>query len=202
MRKSLTKILAPIAVIVVVVFGALYAIKSQMPVKQPDSANPSAPGTPADVGTTLPDFQLTPIGDASAVKLSELQLAHKAKITLVNFWATWCEACMEEMPSLVALRDAYKDKGFEVVGINLDQNASSVVPHALKQFKIDFPVFQDPENKIADFFDVHAIPLSAVLAADRKILYIENGERNWNDQETRKLLDKWLAGNVSNAANE
>jgi hypothetical protein len=61
-----------------------------------------------------------------------------------------------------------------------------------------FPIFQDPENKIADFFDVHAIPLSAVLTADRKILYIENGERNWNDLETRKMLDKWLSGQVSN----
>lgn len=201
MRKPLAKVLAPIAIIVLVVVGALYVIKSQIPLKQQDSANSgevNAPGTPADVGSVLPDFQLTPIGDGKSAKLSDFH----SKVTLVNFWATWCEACMEEMPSLVALREAYKNKGLEVVGINLDQNASSVVPHAVKQFKIDFPVFQDPENKIADFFDVHAIPLSAVLTADRKILYIENGERNWNDQETRKLLDKWLAGNAKNTQYE
>jgi thiol-disulfide isomerase/thioredoxin len=199
-RKTLAKVLAPIAVIIVIVCGVLYAAKSQMPANQQDSLTPgnpagdsgagNTPTTPVDVGSTLPDFQLTPIGDTKAAKLSSFH----SKITLVNFWATWCEACMEEMPSLVALRDAYQSKGFEVVGINLDQNAAAVVPHALKQFKIDFPIFQDPENKIADYFDVHAIPLSAVLAADRKILYIENGERNWNDRETRQMLDKWLSG--------
>jgi thiol-disulfide isomerase/thioredoxin len=129
-RKSLTKVLAPILIIVVAVFGAVYAMKAKTPEKSQDFANPSAPTAPADVGTVLPDFQLTPIGDGKSAKLSDFH----SKVTLVNFWATWCEACMEEMPSLVQLREAYKDKGFEVVGINLDQNASSVVPHALKQF--------------------------------------------------------------------
>ena len=101
---------------------------------------------------------------------------------------------MEEMPSIVQLRDAYKDKGFEVVGVNLDENSATVVPKAIKQLKIQFPIFQDPENKIAEYFDVHAIPLSVMLNKDRKILYIENGERNWNDQESRTQLEKWLAG--------
>jgi thiol-disulfide isomerase/thioredoxin len=200
-RKTLVKVLIPIAIILIIVIGVLYVLKSQVPVNQPNEAAPLAentPGVPAEVGNTMPDFALTPIGDAKGEKLSELQSSHHAKIMLVNFWATWCEACMEEMPSLVDLREAYKDKGFEVVGINLDQNAASVVPHSLKQYKIGFPVFQDPENKIADFFDVHAIPLSAVLAPDRKILYIENGERNWNDRETRQMLDKWLVGNAQN----
>jgi thiol-disulfide isomerase/thioredoxin len=198
-RKTLIKVLAPIAVIVVIVFGALYTIKSQMPSKQQEplsdggSGAGNTPPKPAEVGSLLPDFQLSPIGDGKEAKLSDVQASHHAKIMLVNFWATWCEACMEEMGSLVALREAYKDKGFEVIGIDLDQNASAVVPRAAKQFKIDFPIFQDPENKVADYFDVHAIPLSAVLTANRKILYIENGERNWNDQETRHWLDKWLA---------
>jgi thiol-disulfide isomerase/thioredoxin len=191
-RNPLIKVILPIIIIVIVAAGALYGIKMQTPVKQQESTtNPSAPATPADVGSVLPDFQLTPISNSKSAKLSDFH----SKVLLVNFWATWCEACMEEMPSLVALREAYKDKGFEVLGINLDQNASSVVPHALKQFKMDFPVFQDPENKIADYFDIHAIPLSVVLTSDRKILYIENGERNWNDQETRKWINKWLAGN-------
>jgi thiol-disulfide isomerase/thioredoxin len=194
-RKSLVKALLPVAVIVAVVVGALYVIKSQLTPKdhpQSTQAQMGAPGssTPADVGSLLPDFQLTALGGGKPAKISDFH----TKVTLINFWATWCEACMEEMPSLVQLRDAYKDKGFEVIGINLDEHPDSVVPKAVKQFKIDFPIYQDPENKIADYFDVHAIPLSAVLGPDRKILYIENGERNWNDQETRASLEKWLAG--------
>jgi thiol-disulfide isomerase/thioredoxin len=195
-RKGLVKALLPVIVIVLVVVGALYVIKAQMPQKAASTGasglgqEAGAPQSGAQVGATLPDFELNGIAGTKSAKLSEFH----GGVTLVNFWATWCEACMEEMPSIVQLRDAYKDKGFEVVGVNLDENGEAVVPKAIKQLKIQFPVFQDHENKIAEYFDVHAIPLSVVLNKDRKILYIENGERNWNDQESRNQLEKWLAG--------
>lgn len=195
-RKSLIQALAPVFVIILVVVGALYVIKAQMPQKAASTGAPEQgqdSGTPqggAQVGATLPDFELNGIAGGKSAKLSEFH----GGVTLVNFWATWCEACMDEMPSIVQLRNAYKDKGFEVVGVNLDENGEAVVPKAIKQLKIQFPVFQDPNNKIAEYFDVHAIPLSVVLNKDRKILYIENGERNWNDQESRTQLEKWLAG--------
>lgn len=193
-RKSLIKAFLPVVIIILVVVGALYVIKAQMPQKLAATTTvegqQAAAPQGAQVGATLPDFQLTGIAGGKSAKLSEFH----GGVTLVNFWATWCEACMEEMPSIVQLRDAYKDKGFEVVGVNLDENSATVVPKAIKQLKIQFPVFQDPENKIAEYFDVHAIPLSVVLNKDRKILYIENGERNWNDQESRTQLEKWLAG--------
>ena len=116
----------------------------------------------------------------------------KAKVILVNFWATWCEACMVEMPSIVQLRNEYKDKGFEVVGVNLDENFEAVVPKATKELGITFPVFSDVEGKITDYFDVHAIPLTVILGAGRKILFIENGDRNWNDQDIHHQLEQWL----------
>jgi thiol-disulfide isomerase/thioredoxin len=195
-RKSLVKALLPVLVIILIVVGALYVIKAQMPQK-PATEAASADGQQsgahkggAQIGATLPDFPLKGIAGGKSANLSEFH----GGVTLVNFWATWCEACMEEMPSIVKLRDDYKDKGFEVVGVNLDENGEAVVPKAVKQLKIQFPVFQDPDNKIAEYFDVHAIPLSVVLNKDRKILYIENGERNWNDQESRTQLEKWLAG--------
>lgn len=194
-RKNLIKALLPVLVIILVVVGALYVIKAQMPQKGANSAastESQQAGQPqtAQIGATLPDFQLDGIAGTKSAKLSEFQKG----VTLVNFWATWCEACMEEMPSLVQLRNEYKDKGFEVVGVNLDENGETVVPKTIKQLKIQFPIFQDPDNKIAEYFDVHAIPLSVILNKDRKILYIENGERNWNDQETKTQLEKWLTG--------
>lgn len=99
---------------------------------------------------------------------------------------------MVEMPSIIQLSSAYKDKGFEVLGINLDENPETVVPKAIKELGIAFSIYSDTDNKITEYFDVRAIPLSVIVNSNRKILYIENGEKNWNDQEVHHQIDQWL----------
>lgn len=194
--KPASRVILPILVIIAVAIGALFVVKAELGNRaQLQDASDAQVSQPAAVGTTIPDFSLTSLEGKSA-KFSDIAREAKAKVVLVNFWATWCEACVDEMPSLVQLRNSYKSKGFEVVGINLDENPATAVPRAEKELGIQFPVFSDSEGKIADYFDVHAIPLSVVVdtsGASRKILYIENGERNWNDQEIRKMLDRWLS---------
>ena len=74
-------------------------------------------------GVQLPDMALTQL-DGTQVMLSKLP----HKIMMINFWATWCDSCIEEMPSLVKLRDQYASKGFEVLGINVDENPKKAAP--------------------------------------------------------------------------
>jgi hypothetical protein len=57
---------------------------------------------------------------------------------------------------------------------------------------VTFPIFTDTENTLSQIFDVHAIPLSVMINQDRKILMIESGGREWNDEETNQLVEKWL----------
>ncbi|MGZ3698075.1 MAG: TlpA disulfide reductase family protein, partial [Bdellovibrionota bacterium] len=123
------------------------------------------------------------------VKASEL----KPKVTLVNFWATWCEACMEEMPSILKLRGRFKDRGFEVVAVNVDENPEAVLPATLKQLGIDFPVYIDKEGQVAGLFDVHAIPLTVMINSSRKVLLVQDGERNWMDEDLLSKMEKWLS---------
>jgi thiol-disulfide isomerase/thioredoxin len=182
------KFIAPVVVIILCAVGALVFIKKQV---GPRTEETEAT-TSTQVGSAIPDFPLATIQGKSA-KFSEIISSSKAKVVLVNFWATWCEACMVEMPSLIQLRAAYKDKGLEVIGINLDENPETVVPKAMKELGIIFPVFNDNDNKISEYFDVRAIPLSIVVNSDRKILYIENGEKNWNDQEVHHQIEQWLS---------
>src|SRR5688572_309653 len=90
---SMSKILLPIFILVLLIFGGLHLVKSQLGRTQ----RANAP-LELQIGSILPDFSLTQLDgtESSASKL-------KGKIFLINFWATWCEACMQEMPSIVKL---------------------------------------------------------------------------------------------------
>ncbi len=161
----------------------LLAIKSKI--------RPAMPTDQAKVevveGATLPDIELTKL-DGSKVSLSQL----KHKVILLNFWATWCEACMTEMPSLIKLREKYSKDGFEILGINLDNNPDNAVPPVQKKLGMTFPIFKDESGNIGDMFDVHAIPLSLVLNKDRTILYTYSGDQDWNSEEVFNLVEQWL----------
>ena len=184
-RNPWQKTLIPLLGILILIVIALSVIKSRLPQKSAEIG--SAANVEIKTGSTLPDFKLTPFeGKPFLVSQS------KAKVLLVNFWATWCEACMVEMPSIVKLRERYQSRGFDVAAINVDENPAAVLPRTITQLKINFPVFTDPEQKLAELFNVQAIPLTVVLNQERKILLVENGERNWDDKEVHGWLDQWL----------
>lgn len=100
---------------------------------------------------------------------------------------------MVEMPSILEARRSYKDRGFEVVAVNMDEHPDLVVPGALKDLKIDFPVYVDTEGKLAEIFEVHTIPLTVVMDAKRRVLMIHNGENDWNGADFRTELERWLS---------
>lgn len=139
------------------------------------------------IGTQIPDVALTRFGGGS-VPLSEIS----AKILLLNFWATWCDACMEEFPALIKLREWYHSQGFEFIPINLDENPTLILPRVIQKFKITFPLYFDADGKISELFDVHAIPLSVIIDKNRHILSIISGEANWTGDDFRSKIEKWL----------
>lgn len=184
--STVFKVLLPIAVLILVVIGALSLIKSEFGHSRPQGAAVSITD-----GNILPDFNLTQL-DGKNTLLSTVATTRQAKVILINFWASWCEACMEEMPSLVKLRNAHVQEGFEIIGVNLDENPEAVVPGVMKQFGIEFPIFKDTDGSIADLFDVHAIPMTVVLNQNRKILYHKDGDQNWNSPTIHSELKRWL----------
>ena len=182
-QPSKKKIFLPIAIILVLIVGALMAIKASVHKEAKLNSQPIE----MVEGAELPNFELNFL-DGSKKALGDLP----HKVILLNFWATWCEACMEEMPSMVALRDSYASKGFEILAINVDENPTTAVPPIVKKMNIKFPILTDPGNALAEMFDVHAIPLSVMINKDRKIIMIESGGREWNDEETHQIIDKAL----------
>lgn len=180
-KPSALKVILPILGILTLVVIGLNLVKSQM----------KSPAGHVDVvqGQSLGDVSLDRL-EGGKVSLSEMS----GKIFLINFWASWCEACMVEMPSIVQLRKDFHSQGFEVLTINVDENPQAVVPRLAKKLGMDFPLFIDLENRLADLFDVHAIPMTAIVDKTGKVLLIETGERDWNSDEVRTMVANWLKG--------
>mgnify|MGYP001594860243 FL=1 len=132
----------------------------------------------------VPDAELTAVGNGKKVKLSSF----RGKALLVNFWASWCEACMEEMPTIVKLHKTLRDSGFEVVSINVDEDPEKVVPTIIKKFGMEFPVYVDHEEKLAAAFHVVAIPYNIVMGKDHKVSWSESGERDWASEVVLKKI--------------
>jgi thiol-disulfide isomerase/thioredoxin len=201
--SGFAKALIPIGVIVVVASAGLWLVRGHFSAAPTTtSSQPSTTGTtstgasdanaPAElrVGAILPDFQLRDVKTGSDLAASSIP----AKVKLINFWATWCEACMVEMPSIIKLHQAYKSKGLEVIAVNLDSDPPAVVPKTSAKYGMSFPVYMDVDSRLADFFNIQAIPLTVIIDAHRKILMIENEGVDWNGSEFTQLLDRWLSG--------
>lgn len=116
----------------------------------------------------------------------------RGKLTLVNFWASWCAPCLHEMPLLVRAQAEYGARGLQIVGPALD--APPAVRDTVKQFDIGYPVFvgDDEVMKAMEALgnDLGALPYSVVIAPDGKIL--ERIYGGFSEEKLRELLEAHL----------
>lgn len=134
------------------------------------------------------DLSITDFNSQKTVQLKSFA----GKVVLINFWASWCEACMAEMPSIQKLYDQLKGEGLEVVAINVDDNPQKVVPEIVKALGLTFPIYTEKDNVASKAFEVVAIPYSVVADRKLKIVWAESGEKDWSTAkvigEIRDLL--------------
>lgn len=97
------------------------------------------------------------------IDLSELLASHKA--VLVNFWATWCALCKEEIPELARLYSAQGPDDLAIVGVNVAESPQKVQAYA-KKLGINYPVVLDRESEIAEIWNVVGLPVSVLVRAD------------------------------------
>ncbi len=100
------------------------------------------------------DFTLKDLS-GNDIKLSSL----KGKAVIINFWATWCYPCREEIPDLQKSYDENKDKGLVILGVNIKENESKVSKFA-KDYKMIYPILLDIDGTISDSYRVFGIPMS------------------------------------------
>ena len=129
------------------------------------------------------DFAL-PTPTSATFRLSD----QRGKIVMINFWATWCPPCLEEMPAMERLWRRHRDRGFVLVAISLDADPK-VVPPFLAQHKFTFPVALDRRMEIAERYGVRVLPSSVFVDKDGGLAALALGPRAWDNQASHTLVD-------------
>jgi peroxiredoxin len=144
-------------------------------------------GEPSIVGRRAPDFSFTHAGKTQ--RLSEL----RGKVVVLNFWATWCPPCVEEMPSLEALHRELADEGGMVLGVSVDENAQAY-EEFLQRFQITFPNHRDPNRELAAKYGTVMFPETYILDREGRIAKKIIGAQDWMSAEQlgylRSLLER------------
>ena len=135
--------------------------------------------TPALAGADL---------EGRAVDLKEM----RGRVVLVNFWATWCDPCKAEMPSLQRLHANSPGKPLDVLTVNYGE-----FPQKISQFlereRIVLPVLLDTQKEAARDWGVGGLPMTFIVDAKGRVRFWVYGERDWNDAASVRLIDKLLA---------
>jgi peroxiredoxin len=132
------------------------------------SSAPSSASLPV-AGQEAPDFTLKS-GSGKNLRLREL----RGEVVLVNFWATWCGPCRQEMPQLNRLYDQYRQAGFTLLGVNIDDSpeAARVL---MRKLGVKFPVLFDTDKRVSRRYDVDAMPATLLIDRDGKVRYVHRG---------------------------
>ena len=148
------------------------------------------PSTTAVVaGDVAPDFQLEDTKGAK-VTLSEL----RGKVVMVNFWATWCPPCIEEMPSMERLNKFMADENFIMLAINTEKDGRSVVPDFLKKKPYDFTILYDDQGAVQQQYGVYKFPESFIVGKDGTVVEKVIGPLDWSSPKTVSYLKSLAKG--------
>jgi len=147
-----------------------------------------AGGDPIERGSVAPGFTLERL-DGGPVSLAD----QRGRVVLVNFWATWCEPCKEEMPAMERLYEEHRDAGFELLAISVGEK-----PEPVRAFRdsleLSFPILLDPDKSVSRAYQTYRFPESYLV--DREGVVVERyvGPRQWDHEAYRERVGRLLQG--------
>jgi peroxiredoxin len=164
--------------------GALRAARLVLAAALAVAANTAAPAI-APLATA-PDFTLHTMNGPN-LRLAE----QRGRVVMVNFWATWCGPCRQEMPQLNRLFEKYRASGFVLLGVNVDDDTSKAREVASK-LGVTFPVLLDTDKTVSKLYDLTTMPSTVIIDRDGKVRYVHRGyltgyEDNY-EKQIRELL--------------
>ncbi|GFO56595.1 thioredoxin [Geomonas sp. Red276] len=142
---------------------------------------------PAVEGNLAPDFTLKDLSGRE-VKLSSL----RGKVVLVNFWATWCPPCREEIPSMVQLNKTMQGKPFQMLCCSIDEGGKDAVETFFKKSGLTLPALLDTDGKVAKRYGTTGVPETFVVDTKGVILKKVVGAMDWNSPQVMAAFDELM----------
>lgn len=124
-----------------------------------------------------PSFAL-PSRAGDTVSLDKL----KGQVVMLNFWASWCGPCRQEMPLLDQMHKRYSSLGFTLLGVNVEENTKDA-EQWLAKTPVTFPVLFDKENKVSKLYDVNAMPSTVFIDRKGNVRYLHRGYKPGDESE-------------------
>ena len=140
------------------------------------------PPEPIRPGQLAPAFAL-PRLDGAPLSLAAL----RGRVVLLNFWATWCKPCEEEMPAMQRLASALAGTDFELLAVSVDQSPDEVRAYR-DRLGLHFPILLDPEKRVASAYQSYRYPESYLIDRDGRILSRYIGPRDWDTAAYRDRI--------------
>ena len=137
--------------------------------------------------TIARDFAVPGLG-GSPIRLRDFN----GQVILLNFWATWCPPCRDEMPSMERLYRRLKARGFTVLALSIDSRGEEVVAPFVKSFGLTFPVGLDPRMTVAREYQTVSVPTSLLLDRGGAIVAVAAGARDWDSAAARQVIEQLL----------
>jgi len=141
---------------------------------------PSRPTTAQDF--TVPSLASRPL------RLADF----KGKVVFLNFWATWCPPCKEEMPSMERLYRRYKSRGFTILAVSIDSGGAEPVAAFVKKLGLTFPIGLDPKFAVANQYAIRGLPATFLIDKAGTIAAVAVGPRDWDGTPARAVIETLL----------
>lgn len=148
--------------------------------KELELVRPGRPTPAADF--TVPDLTGQPL------RLGDF----KGAVVFLNFWATWCPPCKEEMPSMERLYRRYKNKGFTILAVSIDSGSAAPVAAFAKKFGLTFPIGLDPKLAVANQYAVRGLPATFLIDRKGTIAAVAIGPRDWDGKAAHAAIETLL----------
>ena len=137
-------------------------------------------------GAPLPPFELKDL-EGRVHRLADYQ----GRVVLVNFWATWCEPCRDEMPSIERLNKQFAGQAFAILAVNIGEPEARIRKF-LSRMTLDLPVLLDPGMSVTRSWQARILPASYLIGRDGRIRYGVVGELDWSNERVVKAVSELI----------
>jgi peroxiredoxin len=148
-----------------------------------------------DAAPMAPDYSARKLSGTGTVSLRDL----RGKPVLLTSWATWCTECRTELPAIQRLAETYRDRGLQVIGVNVDEGGDAGPSAFAAQRGLNFPMVHDEHTRYQAAFRAVGVPQTELISADGRLLKVWQGVFDPADPTTVRLIEAQLSAAASSS---